>query len=423
MSFKVSSNHYYSPLFTGKNHQGFHTTLAIIMLGGSISALFALASIVNAAASGDHVDIVSAEQYLQKPLSGFHHGSQSPLGVSETYNYCNMPRVNNVSYTKISSDYELVYVELIHRHHKRTAYASNMLPGDIKETYMRYPQITTGGKTDSFNHGRDLFAVYHDTLGFLPTEYDASKVQYRVTNNNITTQVFDSLIKGMYPSFNITPELRENDNLEPNLKCKQADNLKTKIRSTDIWYQESNMTIYNELAKQDGINSTGYPGFFGSIDHFFDNLSSKTCAGDVLNVTDAQFNTVMKLGHWEYDYTFRQSPNATEYGIYRFGNWTLELASHLQASIDGTSPIIYKHNIAHDGSISALTALIKDFTEIKNFQWPGMGAEYVFELYKKGNDHYLRILYASRELVFVDVDEFFEYLNHLNVGDISTQCS
>lgn len=401
----------------------FHTVLGIIMLLSSVTVLFSLAAIVSSESSGTH-DIFNAEQYLQKPLSGFHHGSQSPLGVSETYNYCNMPRVNNLSYTKVSSDYELIYVELIHRHHKRTAYASNLLPGDIKESYMNYPQITTGGKIDSYNHGRDLYSVYHDTLQFLPSEYDASKVQYRVTNNNITTQVFNSLIKGMYPTYNITPELRTNDNLEPNLKCKQADNLKSTIRSTDTWYQESNMTIYTELAQQDGINATGYPGFFGSIDHFFDNLSSKTCAGDAINVTDSQFNTVMKLGHWEYDYTYRQSPNATEYGIYRYGNWTLELSSHLQAAIDGSSPVIYKHNIAHDGSISALTALIKDFTEIKSFQWPGMGSEYVFELYKgKQNDHYLRILYAGQELVFGEVDDFFDYLNHLNIAEYSTQCS
>lgn len=410
----------YTPLFQEKITSRFHITLAIIMLTSGLVALFSLASIINAA---PYLDIVSAPQYLEKPLTGFHYGSQSPLGVSETYNYCNMPRVNNITYTKVSSDYELVYVELIHRHHKRTAYASNLLPGDIKETYLNYPQITTGGKIDSFNHGKDLYGVYHYLLDFIPEEYDASKVQYRVTNNNITTQVFNSLIKAMYPAYNITPELRSQDNLEPNLDCHQADDLKKLIRSTPIWYEESNMTIYNELAEQDGINSTGYPGFFGTIDHFFDNLSSKTCAGDAVNVTDSQFKTVMKLGHWEYDYTFRASPNATDYGIYRYGNFTLELASHLQAAIDGSSPVIYKHNIAHDGSIAALTSLIKDFTEIKSFRWPGMGSEYVFELYKKDDVHFLRILYAGQELIFSEVDDFFDYLNHLNVGEYSSQCS
>ncbi|CCH44695.1 Counting factor 60 [Wickerhamomyces ciferrii] len=390
------------------------------MLLTSVTSLFALASIVH---GQDHLEIVTAPQFLEQPLSGFHHGSQSPLGVSEHYNYCNMPRTNKDTYTKVNSDYELIYVELIHRHHKRTAYASNLLPGDIKEDYMKYPQITTGGKIDSFNHGKDLYGVYHDVLGFLPDEYDSSKVEYRVTNNNITTQVFNSLIKGMYPSYNITPELREDDNLEPNLKCKQGDDLKTAIRSTPTWYQETNLTIYKELGDQDGVNAKDQPSFFNSIDHFFDNLSSKTCAGDAINVTESQFNTVMKLGHWEYDYTFRQSPNATAYGAYKFGNFTLELASHFQSAIDGESPVIYKHNIAHDGSISALTALIKDFTQIKLFQWPGMGSEYVFELYKKNDDHYLRILYAGRELTFTSVDEFFGYLDNIKVSDYSTQCS
>lgn len=387
------------------------------------TALLALTSLAQSDIS--HIDIVGASEYLQKPLSGFHHGSQSPLGVSETYNYCNMPRVNNITYTKVSSDYELVYVELIHRHHKRTPYASNLLPGDIIESYMNYPQITTGGKIDSFNHGDDLFHVYHDVLNFLPNEYDAAKIKYRVTNNNITTQVFNSLIKGMYPSYNITPILRKNDNLEPNLKCRQADDLKKSIRSTSIWYEETNMTIYTELSRQDGINESNHPGFFGSIDHFYDNLSTKTCAGDAINITTEQFNKVMKLGDWEYDYTYRQSANATEYGIYRYGNWTMELVSHLKAAMDGSSPVIYWHNIAHDGSIAALTALIKDFIKTKEFRWPGMGSEYVFELYKKPDvyDHYLRILFSGKELVFVKVDEFFDFLARLNVNELSSQCS
>lgn len=380
--------------------------------------------VVASAEANGHRQLISAPDYVSRPLSGFHHGSQSPLGVSETYNYCNMPRTNAYTYQNVSSDYELIYVELIHRHHKRTPYASNMLPGDTKDPNTSYPQITNGGEIDSFNHGKDLWSVYHDILGFLPEEYDPELVSYRYTNNNITHAVFNNLIKGMYPGANVTAELRELDNLEPNIPCSQADDLKAAIRSTDLWYEESNMTIYNELAEQDGINKTGYPGFFGSIDHFFDNLSSKTCAGDAVNVTQEQFDTVMKLGHWEYDYTFYSSPNATEYGKYRYGNFTTELASHFEQVIDGSRTIKYQHNIAHDGSMSGLVALLSDFIDLGFFQWPGMGSEMVFQLYKANNeDYYLRIMYGGKEIKFTPIEDFFNYLDDLDVAEASAQCS
>jgi acid phosphatase len=382
-------------------------------------ALASLSSMVSA-----HLVPISAPDYLNRPLSGYHKGSTPPMGVSETYNYCNMPHVNNVTYRNVSSEYELVYVELIHRHHKRTAYASNLLPGDTKESYMHYPQITTGGKIDSKNHGADLFGVYHDSLGFLPDEYDPELLQWRITNNNITQQVFDSLITGMYPKDNITAELRTVDNLEPNLDCHQANDLKSSIRSTDLWYQETNMTIYGDLAEQDGINKTGYPGFYGSIDHFFDNLSSKTCAGDAVNVTNEQFETVMKLGHWEYDYTFYSHPNATEYGKYKYGNFTLELAGHLQQVMNSERKVKYQHNVAHDGSISGMTALLSEYIDLGFFQWPGMGSEYVFELYKRtSGEYYLRILYSGSELKFVPVEDFFGYLEDQQVEEACSQCS
>lgn len=390
----------------------------------SIAALTQLATAL--IIPSNHLSPVGIDQYLEKPLNGYHFGSISPDGVDETYNYCNMPRTNNITYEQVNPEqYKLKYVELVHRHHKRTPYESNLLPTDILESYYSYPEITNGGQLDSYYHGVDLWTVYHDFLGFLPTEYDPSKIGYRVTNNNITTEVFNSLIKGMYPAYNITPELRKLDNLEPNLPCSNGDALKETIRSSDEWYKETNMTIYNELADKFGITPANYSGFWGSIDHFFDNLSSKTCEGSAVNVTKAQLEQVLKMGHWEWDYTYRGAPLAQEYGSYIFGNWTMELADHLKAAIDGSSPMIYKHNIGHDGSIGTLTAVLKDFLDITTLQWPGMGSEYVFELYEKldGGDFYLRVMYAGRELTFTKADDFFSYLDKKKVASYSSSCT
>lgn len=44
------------------------------------------------------------------------------------YDYCNMPHVNRAKYVKPPESYTLEYVEVIHRHHKRTPYAANTFP-------------------------------------------------------------------------------------------------------------------------------------------------------------------------------------------------------------------------------------------------------------------------------------------------------
>lgn len=126
----------------------------------------------------------------------------------------------------------------IHRHHKRTVYASNSFPvesygwncddeglfyyGQPKEGHKsahsfwqgflspqnpfvptgflgtcQFPQITAGGLDDSWQHGHDLYGVYHDLLGFLPNDVN-EKVSFRVTQNVITSEVAGMLINGMF---------------------------------------------------------------------------------------------------------------------------------------------------------------------------------------------------------------------------------
>lgn len=126
----------------------------------------------------------------------------------------------------------------IHRHHKRTVYASNSFPiesygwdcddeglfyyGQPKtgrhsaHTYWQgyisptnpfrpsgflgtcqFPQITAEGLDDSWQHGKDLYGVYHDLLGFLPDNTD-EKVTFRVTQNVITSEVAGMVINGMF---------------------------------------------------------------------------------------------------------------------------------------------------------------------------------------------------------------------------------
>ena len=192
-----------------------------------------------------------------KGVYGFiYDNSFIPDNKYGTYNWCNMPHVRATEYQKPSSEYQLQYVEVvsldacylvqyyyshflqIHRHHKRTVYASNSFPvesyrwdcddeglfyyaqpkagkksahsywqGYISPTNSfipfgfigtcQFPQITSGGLEDSWQHGKDLYGVYHDMLGFLPDELD-EKIKFRVTHNVITSEVAGMVINGMF---------------------------------------------------------------------------------------------------------------------------------------------------------------------------------------------------------------------------------
>lgn len=50
---------------------------------------------------------------------------------------------------------------------------------------------------DSWQHGKDLYGVYHDLLGFLPDDI-VGKVTFRVTNNVITSEVAGMIVGGMF---------------------------------------------------------------------------------------------------------------------------------------------------------------------------------------------------------------------------------
>lgn len=67
------------------------------------------------------------------------NSSTDPAGVPYGgYNYCNMPHVRRQEYKVAPKEYQLEYVEVIHRHHKRTPYDSNLAsstrPIDLSRT-------------------------------------------------------------------------------------------------------------------------------------------------------------------------------------------------------------------------------------------------------------------------------------------------
>ncbi|KAL5448156.1 hypothetical protein PMIN07_012617 [Paraphaeosphaeria minitans] len=410
---------------------------------------------------------------------GFYfNGSALPASSSYgTYNWCNMPHVRREEYPKASEEYALEYVEVIHRHHKRTPYASNTFP---KETYRwdcndeglfyygqplnpvgntsasaywsvftsdinpfapsgfngtcQFPQITRRGLDDSWQHGEDLFGVYHDLLGFLPNEI-GDKVTYRVTNNVITSQVAGMLINGMYAPESPTP-LRIQptgiDSLEPQYSCPAASSLYSSygVGSTAAnWTKHLNeaKALYNSLDAISGVASDS-TDWHESFDHYYDNLSARQCHAKPLPcsfndtskcVTQRQADTVYRLGQYEYSFIYRDSPQSLQASVGSYGVFIAELVQNIRDFAAGKSPVVYRHNVAHDGSLSRLLSIL----QVDTMVWVGMGSEVVFEVYSKGCKRYIRILWGGKILQssnptlgrvdMLDLDVFLGYLDGL----------
>ncbi|KAJ9647369.1 hypothetical protein H2199_002358 [Coniosporium tulheliwenetii] len=299
------------------------------------------------------------------------NSSHLPQGVPYgTYNWCNMPHVRAKEYSVADEKYELDYVEVIHRHHKRTPYASNTFPQEAYPWYCsdeglffygktlgnatkssaatywsvyttdtnpfapsgfngtcQFPQITREGLEDSWQHGKDLYGVYHDLLRFLPDSMDG-RVTYRVTNNVITSQVAGMLVEGMYSPDSDVPLLIQPDSvdsLEPSYACAPASSLYSSYgvgsnRSNWTAHLSRSASLFSALDSISGV-PPDYEGFHRSFDHYFDNLSARQCHAKPLPckigvpsdcVTQEQANAVYRLGQYEYSYIYRDAPESLQ---------------------------------------------------------------------------------------------------------------
>jgi acid phosphatase len=231
------------------------------------------------------------------------------------------------------------------------------------------------------------------------------------------------------------------DSLEPQYSCPAGEKLTDTIKSSDNEEWQRHLDEAEELFRQlDDIS--GVPpddsGFHVSFDHYFDNLSSRQCHDkplpcklvDGVNsttcVTQDLANAVYRLGHWEYSQIYRDHQSSLSASAASYGVWPAEVAVHLREAMEGTRDTIYVHNVAHDGSVSRLLSIL----QLDEMVWPGMGAEVVFELYKKKggggsseNGYYVRVLFGGQVLKssnptlgkmdMIPVDTLLGYLDDL----------
>lgn len=276
----------------------------------------------------------------------------------------------------------------------------------------QFPQITRQGLDDSFQHGKDLYGVYHDLLNFLPSSL-TTNLTYRVTNNVITSQVAGMLIAGMYPPTSPLPLLIQPpniDSLEPQYPCPAASTLYSSYAvgsKAPNWtaHLTASSPLFNALDTISGIPRDSVD-WHKSLDHYYDNLSARQCHAKKLPcsitnaskcVTQEQADTVYRLGQYEYSFIHRDAPESLPAAVGSYGVFLAELAQNIRDSLSGKSPVIYRHNVAHDGSVSRLLSIL----QVEVMVWVGMGSEVVFEIYGRegeGEKRFIRILWGGQVL-------------------------
>lgn len=382
-------------------------------------------------------------------VHGFIFNSSSlPEGTPYgTYNWCNMPHVRAQEYPVASDEYELEYVEVIHRHHKRTPYASNTFPrenypwscddeglfyhaqplnppGNVSApTYWsvytspsnpfaptsgfngscQFPQITRGGLDDAYQHGLDLWSVYGELLRFLDPQTAREQSSFRVTNNVITSQVASMLIPGFFAnasaqqaSVPLHVQPATVDSLEPVYACNAATALAA-LYGVGSSAPSSNWTahlaasspLFAALDAISGVNVSS-TDWHQSWDHYFDSLSSRLCHAKPLpcrtgSPTDcvSPAQAAAVFRLGQWEYSYLYR-DAVESLAYAVGGFGVWVGE-LAANLRGVvdDDVDRRVRFRHNTAHDGSLARLLALLQVDRMVWPGMGAEVVFELYAR----------------------------------------
>ncbi|RAL08898.1 histidine phosphatase family protein [Aspergillus homomorphus CBS 101889] len=381
----------------------------------------------------------------------------SPTTSDDGYNYCSMPHPRVDTYVlpppiaNGSVSGQLVYLEYLQRHQRRTPY--NILPGGENQEYncnnvqpflyaapasqdpsplhvyaqsysdptnpflagyvngsCQYPQLTVGGFLDGYEHGRDLRAVYRDQLQLIPSSPDednGNKVWLRSSSSALTQGSAGGVLRGLWPDYRGSLPLHQQassvDTVDQGFSCSARSDLLSVIESTAEWEEHLSVTasLRTKLATMFDANSSSWTSTF---DHFADNFQARLCNGyqlpcsikdDSLCVTQQQADEVFRAGDWEWNYWWRYNANATRYIQLVEGLFIGEIVRHLEAVAENTSTLVYSHNFVHDGDLGPILGALG----IKALRWPGMGSNIAFEIWKTSDsEHYARVLYSGRAI-------------------------
>lgn len=253
----------------------------------------------------------------------------------------------------------------------------------------QYPQLTLGGILDGYQHGRDLWAVYGDSMKLLPSSPDSQKVWFRSSSSPLTQDSAGAVLRGIWPNHREPLPLHQQppgvDTVNQVIPCQARSNLLAKIQSTDAWKEHLEVTrpLRARLARLFRANMTEWMSTF---DHFADNFQARLCNGyrlpcsrsDPLScVTEDEAHEVFRAADWEWNYWWRQNQNASRYIQLTEGLFLKEIAVRLKSTSQETLGRVYTHSFVHDGDLGPVLGAMG----IQRLRWPGMGSNMAFEVW------------------------------------------
>jgi len=273
----------------------------------------------------------------------------------------------------------------------------------------QFPQLTIGGLLDGYDHGRDIWAVYGEKLGLLPSTPDSGKVWFRSTESPLTQQSAGGVLRGVWPTWPGALPLHQQtsavDTVNEGFSCSAQGTVLSAIESTAEWEEHLTVTadLRSQLGSMLGATSSSWQNTF---DHFSDNFQGRLCNGyqlpcDFSNpsncVSMAQAEEVFRSGDWEWNYYWRTNPKVVEYIQLVEGLFIGEIISHFQSIIDGRISTVYSHVFVHDGDIGPVLGALG----INQLRWPAMGSNIAFEIWRTEGTKsglFARVLYCGKPI-------------------------
>ncbi|KZT03230.1 phosphoglycerate mutase-like protein [Laetiporus sulphureus 93-53] len=397
--------------------------------------------------------------------AGVYNSSITPSSLPwNTYNYCNAPHVNAKHYMlpDNASNAELVYTNVVIRHHKRTP--DNLYPHEnelnaipwLCSDYQQFNygggsaqifhntaippwhpflsqiwngtcdqgQLTLEGLQDAIRHGQDFWAVYADKLGFLQT-VNEHEIHIRTSTETRTFQVAGGLLVGMdremaTKTFPVTTQPSVIDSIPPDYSCPKADDIRSAFQAVPAWtdHLEKNAELQARLDAT--LGTTGLDDWNSWYDHFFDTFSSRTCNGHPLPcnasgvcVSESDASRVFAIGDFEYNYIWNAAEGAANYTQLTFGVFFIELARNFKSFRVGGETHKLVFYVGHDGTMIRLASLL-GLGKIAPLRWPAMGSEIIMEVWRtEGGDHFVHVLHEGTpvsEMAWIPLDDFIGVL-------------
>ncbi len=301
----------------------------------------------------------------------------------------------------------------------------------------QYPQLTIGGLLDAYQHGKDLWSVYGEKLGFLPASPDGS-TWFRFTESPLTQQSAGGVLRGIWPSYSKPLPLHQQatavDTVNEGFACDLRDTILAEILNTSPF--QAQLQAAAPLLAQLSPYTENSSDWTETFDHLCDNFQARLCNGyhlpcNVKNtaecVTMKQAHEAFRAGDWEWNYYWRAYPQAKKYIQTVEGLFIGEILQRFAAVQAGTSTIKYEHDFVHDGDIGPIAGTLG----ITSLRWPGMGSNIAFELWRvESGSIYARVLHSGHpmetnhgRLDWLPLSELVAILDPYVPDDIVALCS